>query len=397
MNLSNLSRENTNAVRQVAFLFLNGLHQLYHTAMTAMQLGTIYTGTDVVLLSCNREHTDALLEIKSFYPGTQARIVTLKQPFRHKYLNYKKKSYPSVNAMIRRAAPILRNSDVVVTTSHGTARMFDKYGIDKPVIIYQYHGCGDRKYGFDPAFKKVDFMLLPGRYHKQRLVSGGIVSELDTSVVGWPKFDYRGSDDVKLFANTNPTVLYCPHWEPSLTSYNLFSEPMLKFFQNNTNYNLVFAPHVLVKHWHVHHSYDVSFEKYRSDNIIVDYGSSYSTNGTYLRLSDIYAGDVSSMVYEFIAMKPRPCIFLNAHDIKWRNHPDYRFWDYGPVLENLSSFLSELKKAQKNTDYISLQKKRIPEYFDLDGESGSVKAAEAIMSYCKNRIPLNSITKRRQK
>jgi hypothetical protein len=384
-------------VKKVAFLFLNGLHQLYHTAMTAMHLGQIYTGADVVCLSCNREHTEVLEEIRSFYPETSARIVSLKQPFRYKYLNYKKKSYPFVNTMIRKAGSILRGADAVVTTSHGTAAILNKYGIDKPRVIYQYHGCGDRKYGFDPAFSKIDLMLLPGTYHRQRLVSAGIVKKNQTSVVGWPKFDYRGKKPVKLFDNENPTVLYCPHWEPSLTSYNRFSKELLDFFRRSKEYNLVFAPHVLVKHWHVHYGYDVSYEEYRSENIVVDYGSSMSTNGTYLRLSDIYIGDVSSMVYEFIAMKPRPCIFLNAHNIRWENNQDYRFWEYGPVLEELTKLLPTLKNTETYSGYISLQKSRIPEYFDMDGKPGSVKAAEAILNYCENNCTNKTVSKRKQK
>lgn len=364
--------------------------------MTAMQLGISYKDADVTALSCNREHTEILNEIRSRYPKTQTRILTLKQPFRYKYLNFKKKSYPYVNAMVKRAAPILKCSDAVVTTSHGTAGMFNKYGIDKPAIIYQYHGCGDRKYGFDPALSRIDLMLLPGHYHKKRLVSEGILPEENMSVVGWPKFDYTGSANLKLFKNSNPTILYCPHWEPALSSYNKYAEGILEFFRKNTNYNLVFAPHVLVKHWHVQHGYDISYKRYNSDNTIVDFGSTLSTNGGYLRHADIYIGDVSSMVYEFIAMKPRPCLFLNTHAVEWENNPDYRFWEYGPVINNLDTLLSDIRKAQENTDYVSLQKKRIPEYFDLGNNSGSVKAAGAIMSYCENKENLTSI-KRRQK
>ncbi len=46
---------------------------------------------------------------------------------------------------------------------------------------------------------------------------------------------------------------------------------------------------------------------------------------------DIYVGDVSSQVYEFL-VRPRPCLFLNAHGAEWRGNPDYAMWAFGPVI-----------------------------------------------------------------
>ena len=44
----------------------------------------------------------------------------------------------------------------------------------------------------------------------------------------------------------------------------------------------------------------------RAPNLRFDPGSPASTDMTYTRAADIYLGDVSSQVYEFIA-EPRPC------------------------------------------------------------------------------------------
>lgn len=382
--------------RKIVFLFLNGLHHLFHTVTTAMELGTIDKESDVICLSCNDEHSAILTEVLGRYPDTITRIIQLKEPFRYKYLNYKKKAYPSVNAMISRATKLLKETDLVVTTSHGTPGILNKYRIDRPFLIYQDHGCGDRRYSFDPEFNYMDFMLLPGRYHQKRLIDEKIVKEENTEIVGWPKLDYIGNKRLKLFNNSKPTVLYCPHWKPSMSSYKKFAVSILEYFGANRNYNLIFAPHLLLKHWHVHHKFDISLESYACENIIVDYGSNSSSNGTYLKAADIYIGDVSSLVYEFIAIQPRPCLFLNAHDIKWKNNPDYRFWDYGPVVKDISSLGANLDLAINNTDFLDMQKKRITEYLDISQKPGSIRAAEAIHNYSVN-IDYASIPRRKLK
>lgn len=346
-----------------------------------MALGRMNSG-DVLCLSCNREHTEALKRVRTLYPGTETVVREVSQPFRYRFLNYKGKTYPSVNAMIRRSRGMLEEADAVVTTSHGTPGMFRKYRIGRPKLIYQYHGCGDRRYGFDPAFRKMDMMLLPGDYHAERLEQEGITRSMKTCIVGWPKFDITCGKAENPFPNSNPTVLYCPHWEPALTSYEAFSETILEYFRKKRDMNLIFSPHLLVKHWRVHYGYRVYEEEVDEPNIIVDYGSSRAVDGTWLRAADAYAGDVSSMVYEFIAMKPRPCLFLNAHGVSWRNDPDYRFWEYGPVLstgEELAAGLSALSSFPGK--YLDLQKERIPRYFSMTGEPPSIRAARAISEY----------------
>ena len=51
---------------------------------------------------------------------------------------------------------------------------------------------------------------------------------------------------------------------------------------------------------------------------------------SYTNAADIYLGDVSSQIYEFIQRR-RPAIFLNSHAGDWQNDPSYEFWKFGPV------------------------------------------------------------------
>ncbi|MBU4485525.1 MAG: hypothetical protein KKD38_01225, partial [Candidatus Delongbacteria bacterium] len=342
---------------------------------------------EVLCLSCNKEHTGALNKIKKLYPESKTSIIELRQPLRYRFFNFKKKSYPSVNAMIKIAKKYLIDTDCILTTSHGTPKMLAKNKINKQILIYQYHGCGDRKYGFDPGFKRFNYMFLPGIYHQNRLTEEDIIAKEKTFIVGWPKFDYSlkvSPEGEKLFSNDNPVVLYTPHWEPKLTSFNKYSEFLLNYFKINKNYNFIFAPHILIKHWKTHYGYRTDFSEYESDNIIIDFGSDFSTDGTYLNNSDMYIGDVSSMVYEFIAFKQRPCLFLNAHNVAWKDNVDYRFWDYGPVVESQDDFDIKFKEAFSDEKFIEIQKSRIKEYFDLTEENSSKRAAKSILYILNN-------------
>ena len=94
-------------------------------------------------------------------------------------------------------------------------------------------------------------------------------------------------------------------------------------------------------------------------------------------------GDVSSMVYEWIAFKSRPCIFLNSHGVNWKNDVNYRFWNYGPVVTEIEELENKINEAENNSSYLKLQEERIKEYMDLTEESSSVRAAKAIIKFIK--------------
>jgi len=375
--------------KTVIFLYLHGLHQLYHSVTTALELSNLNKNIRVLLLSCNREHTQQLERAKRGYPHvSNVEIIELNQPFRYKYLNFKKKSYPSVNAMVKRAKKYMKDADVVVTTSHGLVKMFKKFKISGPKVIIMKHGCGDRAYSFDEAYSDFDLVLLGGEHHRKVMLEKNISTESQLKVIGYPKFDFPvnlESIKSKIFKTNKPIVLYNPHWKPQFSSYNLYAKFILEYFKNNNDYNLIFAPHILIKHWKTHYKYNIDFDNYKSASIHIDFGSHYSTDNSYTRLADIYIGDVSSLVYEFIALKPRPCIFLNAHNIKWKNNLYYRFWELGFVVEKQSDFDTIFKSSINNNTFEELQKTRIKEYMDLSEVSSSKRAAQAISDFIYNK------------
>src|SRR3546814_14679599 len=66
-------------------------------------------------------------------------------------------------------------------------------------------------------------------------------------------------------------------------------------------------------------------------NIHIDLGSAALTDMSYTNGADIYLGDVSSQIYEFLK-SPRPCLFLNSHGIDPDRDPNFAHWQSGPVI-----------------------------------------------------------------
>jgi hypothetical protein len=78
--------------------------------------------------------------------------------------------------------------------------------------------------------------------------------------------------------------------------------------------------------------------------ILIDLDSDRLVDMTYTSQADVYLGDVSSQVYEFLA-QPRPCVFLNAHDVSWQQDPSYRFWTLGEVVADPALLLAAIDRS----------------------------------------------------
>ena len=122
-------------------------------------------------------------------------------------------------------------------------------------------------------------------------------------------------------------------------------------------------------------------QRYTRENILVDLGSDASVDMTYTQAADIYLGDISSQVYEFL-IHPRPCIFLNAHAANWKNNPNYLCWDCGPVLSNVYDLESHLDAAtHTHTKYCPRQKALVQYTFDYSEHPAGPRGADAIAKY----------------
>jgi hypothetical protein len=101
---------------------------------------------------------------------------------------------------------------------------------------------------------------------------------------------------------------------------------------------------------------------------------------TYTRYADIYLGDVSSQVYEFVR-QPRPTVFLNAHGVEdWPRDINYRHWMLGRVVDRLED-LPDALGARFTPDLAQRQCVMSAATFHEEVEPASRRGARAILEH----------------
>jgi hypothetical protein len=122
--------------------------------------------------------------------------------------------------------------------------------------------------------------------------------------------------------------------------------------------------------------------KYRNcPHMLIDTGSVACTDMTYTLGADIYLGDVSSQVCEFL-VRPRPCLFANAQHVAWAGDVNYAAWTLGPVFEQVGAIESTLQAAiESHAQYRGLQEEYVRQTFDLSATPSSQRAAAAIAEF----------------
>ena len=341
--------------KSVYFLFINGPHHVYHLIEPALRFASTKKDYASVFISGNPVNTSIIINSQRQSPLAEFELVDIPLPFRYRFIkSYKSKKYPPVYTRIPKIISRIEDATAIVGTSHDIPKIIDEYKIRGPKLFYLYHGTGTREYGFDSAFDGFDYILAPGPYHRDRLIKENICDKNKIVMTGQPKFDWitkHHQSDKKLFNNDNPIFYYNPHWDMSLSSYLEWRSFILEFFRQNSDYNLIFSPHPLVKHLSKKRKYAIEIESETADNIIIDLDSNKQINGTYNAVADVYIGDVSSVVTEWINYRPRPCIFINAHKVKWNENKSYEMWNYGTVVDDNRDFRKVVSDSLKNDEY----------------------------------------------
>lgn len=179
-------------------------------------------------------------------------------------------------------------------------------------------------------------------------------------------------------------MLYNPHFDPSLSSWPLIGRRVLDHFARSTRYNLVFAPHIRLFDAPTQAKY-AAFREYRKlAHMRIDLGSERCVDMTYTLGADLYLGDVSSQVVEFLT-RPRPCLFLNPRRLAWQDDPSFRFWHLGLVLEEVGELDAALERAVRiHPELARRQRDYLRDSLGLvePGQSGA-RGADAIVAYLR--------------
>lgn len=286
--------------------------------------------------------------------------------------------------VLARNEAMLRGYDAVISTEDGIARLFrgEPEGA-RPKRILITHGPAGRAVPSYPKRMECDLVLVKGPADLKVYRRLGFWREGHIAAVGSPKSysaSLLGASGAPLFTNDNPTVLFNPHKEPRLRSWDAFFEPIMRGFAADRSMNLIVAPHVKLFR---RRSEPVRARlRRRSDaTILVDPGSDRSLDNSYTEAADIYVGDVSSQVMEFTA-QPRPCVFLNPHRVDWRGDPHFAAWRMGEVIERPDELMPAIRRAPEvHARYRDIQHSMTGDSLGDTGPRSVTRSVEKILEY----------------
>lgn len=378
---------------RVSFLFNHDqVHQVAHSLPIAMALADLAPDVEVILAPTNDRIQAEVVRLAGSRAGRNLSIQPLRVHRRRShYLAAIAEPFAPASKVLVYADNLdfFRSLDMLVVAEKTSLILKTRYGLDQLKIVHTRHGAGDRAIGFGPASARFDHVLVSGAKVRDRLIADAGVDPGRISIVGYPKFDLHAATRTHaLLDDERPVVLYNPHVSPHLSSWYKMGRKILDWFVAHDEYQLIFAPHVMlferpfaltIDKLRIERPGRIDERYLRASNIHIDLGSRASSNMTYTNRADIYLGDVSSQVYEYLLV-PRPCVFLDAHGTDWIDDKNYAHWRAGPVIEDPAQLGEALAVARRDEGgrFAAAQKKLFDASFDLTETPSSVRAAQAV-------------------
>jgi len=335
-------------MQEIVFLFIGGSHQVYHVAPVAAELSRSLPEASVVCLVPRGDNAtaDALSGVRERLAAATLRIESVPVPLSgrmYSAVTGRKSAWKRflLFSLVRR----LRRAAAVITPERTSARLRGMGLRHTPMIQFR-HGAGDRAPASERRLAAFDLVVVPGPKDLSRALAQGYVPAEKLRTCGYVKLEFfmdRTGDVPRIFDNDRPTVLYNPHFDPEISSWPVAAQ-VIERFRGQSRYNLIFAPHIRVsetmgraerRRWQ-----DLS----EPGKILVDLNSPRLVDMTYSLASDVYLGDMSSQLYEFL-IRPRPAAFLNAHHETWWNNPRFAGWTLGEVAESVDGVITAVDGA----------------------------------------------------
>lgn len=276
--------------------------------------------------------------------------------------------------------PRLAGYDAILTPERTSTALKKILGQRCPKLIHILHGAGDREKGYEDRIRLFDLVFVAGQKDFDAFLRYGLATAENCHVIGYCKFDVLPKAPPRFFDNDRPVVLYNPHFDVGLSSWLRFGPPLVQAFAKMPDFNFIIAPHLRLR-GKGRRLFDQLSQTSQAPNLRFDGGSIHSINMDYTRTADIYVGDVSSQVYEFL-QAPKPCVFLNAHDANWRDSPFYRHWAFGQVASSAEEALTLIGSAKADHPrFVAGQTAGFAAAINAGPGSASARAAAVIRDF----------------
>lgn len=376
----------------VAFLFLGEPQHVFHAAPVACVLAQVAPHLRPLFVVTGPTLVPLLREVEAVYGVVEPLpVMVLEPPIWARVLGalvHRRRSYKALT--LRRHRRVL-DAMAAIVAAERTSTVLRALGVTRPRLIHIPHGAGDRQQGFDPRVALFDLTIVAGRKDARRMLDEGLIRSGHYAVSGYIKRDLlqrRAELPQALFDNARPTVLYNAHFDRELSSWHRHAREIIAMFAAQDRFNLVVAPHVKL---FVDASRRERARWQRLEvpgKISIDLGSRRSIDATYTSACDLYLGDVSSQVYEFV-LQPRPCVFLDSRGVGWQDDPNYAHWRMGEVVAAPEAVIPALTRASEVfAQYRDVQVQAVAAALGPDANQAPQRAAAAIAEFLRDgRLP----------
>ena len=370
-----------------AFLFIGGAHHFLHMAPAAASLSQRGDVT-VTAYVAQQDDVAPLSDLLGRLGGEKVRIVPLDIP---PFFNALGKLIPSWSSwkLIRLLwwSGAIRKADAIVTAER-TSTILKRLPGRTPPIYHIPHGAGDRAKGFERRIALFDHVLVAGPKDRDRMIAEGLLISSQVSVTGSIKLSgirRLQQERPRFFDNDRPVVLYNPHFDQLLASWDNQGRDLIERITQDGRYNLIVAPHVRLFETASDAEKAPWLTLAKADQILIDLGSERSSDMSYTRAADIYLGDVSSQIYEFLS-EPRPAIFVNAHDVPWEDDENYRMWHFGDVVGSAGEIIPALDcAATRHAHYRPVQEEAVARALGNPDQDAGENATDILIQLVKQR------------
>ncbi len=371
----------------IGFSLIGGHHQFLHIAPVAAALSR-QAGVDVQAYVNTQADKAALVDLLTALGAGPVNITVLAMPSLAKRIARLRPGWRQAKVLrLLWWGRKMRQCDALITAER-TSTLFKSPVLSAiigkcPFLIHIPHGAGDRARGFEPRIARFDYVIVAGPKDRDRMIAEGLVSPQNCAISGYIKLSALQRikpNPVELFSGDRPTILYNPHFNASLSSWHAGAQTVIDTIKADGSFNLIVAPHIRLFEGQNAEARAVWEDQAVPGQVIIDLGSDRSSDMTYTRAADIYLGDVSSQVYEFLA-HPRPCVFINSHGADWQDDPNYLIWHAGDVVRDPAEIGPALRAAiGKHPAFVTYQKQAVESAFGDVTEDAAANAARLILA-----------------
>lgn len=250
---------------------------------------------------------------------------------------------PAKLPMLARLAPRLIGACVAVCAEQTSLWIPRLLPFHPTKFVKTSHGAGSMSARDDRRRRATTLMLVPSELERETYLVRGFAPER-VRATGYVKAAFIHRTPARdLFPTERPVLVYAPHWQKARSSWWAWGRQVVDMLAAQDRFNIILTPHQRLVE--TEPGVRAALAAVAAlPHVHVDTESFAMVDGSYMAAADLYLGDTSSQVVEYLAT-PRPCVFLNPDRIDWRSTDDHDFWNCGDVIDDLDTLPQALTNA----------------------------------------------------